>query len=661
VAEERDALQRRILALFVDELGDAVRVLTREVVRLPQAPPDAVRELFRVAHNLKGASHVAGVAVAGTIAHRLEDSFGSILDGSVPVDAELLSSLLADVDALDGVHRDLVGAAPPTATPPASSPSPEPDPSPGSPDGPPRFAAAPSAATARVSVDKLDSLVDRASDLVGVSARVAAVAGQVREHAAGTGAAEFAAAVARELARLSSEVANATVALTFRPFEEACDGLDRVVHDVASAAGKQARLEVRGGEVEVDRTVVAALREPLVHLVRNAVDHGLERPDERTASGKPAIGSVAIAAELRAGHLQVTVSDDGRGLDEQAVRTAAGPDGVADAAELVFEPGLSTAVSLSEVSGRGVGLDAVRTRLHTMGGTVRLRHARGEGADVVLVAPVTLALLRCLLVEAGEERVQIPVANVERLLRVPSDDLVDLGGSVAMLVDDQPVPVVPLAAAAGLSSDRTVPAGPLLAILVQVEPQRIAFVVDAVRDEADVVVKATPGRLAGSEVVLGTSTLPDGRAALVLNLIACGRRGLAAPGVIDSDRGGVDRPARILVVDDALTTRTLEVGILEAAGYEVLAAGDGLEAWAALDERGADLVVTDVHMPRSDGVELCRRIRSSERFSDLPVVMVTSLGSDEDRRAGLEAGADAYIVKTDLTGGTLLDAVERLL
>jgi CheY-like chemotaxis protein len=148
---------------------------------------------------------------------------------------------------------------------------------------------------------------------------------------------------------------------------------------------------------------------------------------------------------------------------------------------------------------------------------------------------------------------------------------------------------------------------------------------------------------------------------LVLNLIACGHRGLRAPGVHEAIDPGDERPARVLVVDDALTTRMLEVGILEAGGYEVMSAGDGMEAWELLDGRGADLVVTDVHMPRADGLELCRRIRGSERFADLPVVMVTSLGSDEDRRAGLEAGADAYIVKSDLTGGTLLDVVGRLL
>jgi two-component system chemotaxis sensor kinase CheA len=447
------------------------------------------------------------------------------------------------------------------------------------------------------------------------------------------------------------------------PFEVACQGLDAVVRDVARSDGKQARLLVAGPEVRIDRLVISSLREPLIHLVRNAVGHGVERPDARQRAGKPPQGTVVVSAQLHGTEVRVGVSDDGTGVDQERVRAAAAARGLpaeGELADLLFAPGLSTAEAVTLVSGRGVGLDVVRSRVEALGGSVTIATSPGEGTQVELVVPSSAATLRVLVASLSGGHLALPLTAARRVVAVTGHDLRAVENGVVLALPERAVPVVDLAAVLSdpTGSTRLSP----MAVVVESGGEWAALLVDAILAEEEVVVRPPGIRLAGVPLVLGTAALPNGALITVLNPAACARQGrgrqpLAGVPVEAPPVG----PRRVLLVEDSVTTRALERGILEGAGYEVFTAADGVAAWRLLQQQDVDLVVADVSMPNMDGLELCRRIRASARFSRLPVVLVTTLGSDEDRARGVDAGADAYITKASFDQAALLDTIARLL
>ncbi|HEY4376989.1 MAG TPA: response regulator, partial [Acidimicrobiales bacterium] len=521
---------------------------------------------------------------------------------------------------------------------------------------------------------RLDALVGRAADLVELSNRIGRIArdlGEVLE--TGSGPADRAklnslgpAAVeaARHVARVSREVTEVALELSLQSFAEAAEGIDRIAHDLATGHGKQVQVDTTGGDVEVDRSIVAALREPLLHLVRNAVDHGIEAPADRRAAGKAEVGRITITARLDAERLHVEVADDGAGVDAAAVREAAGRSGLStsDHDELVFTHGLSTAPAVSATSGRGIGLDAVRERLTGLGGSVLLRSEPGRGTVVTLIAPAVRAMTRVLVVRAGGQALAVPMTAVSSVMSCERDALREIEGRPSVLIDGSPVAVVPLHAAVGLSSEATLATGPLRLAVATDGSRRAAFAVDEFVTEAQVVVKPLGSRLAGLRTVMGRAVIDDGSVVLVVNVAGClAAEARSASALVELDSSPKSVRSRILLAEDSFTTRVLEAGILTAAGYEVVQAADGAIAWDLLCEQGADLILSDIDMPGLDGVELCRRVRASAEFGDLPVVLVTSLASDEDRRRGLDAGADAYIVKSEFDQDLLLEIIERSL
>ncbi|HEX5581530.1 MAG TPA: hybrid sensor histidine kinase/response regulator [Gemmatimonadaceae bacterium] len=478
---------------------------------------------------------------------------------------------------------------------------------------------------------------------------------------------------AQALARASDDLDEGVYRLRTRPFSEAAEALPRAVRDVAAASGKEVELRVTGGEIEADRAVLDTVRDALLHLVRNAVDHGIEPPDVRERAGKPRRGVVQVGASVEGGLLRVTVSDDGRGLDVAAVREGLVQRGLPvpaddrEVARTLFEGGFSTRREATAFSGRGVGLDVVRAAAERVRGSVDVQWTAGRGTTFVLETPLTLATLQALVVRVGEVRLAIPTLAVARLLRVRPDELRVAGGRQLLPLPEGPVPVVSLATLLGppLAASATGDARRPI-VLLEGGERRLGVIVDELLEQTELVIRPVERRGAGPlPHVAGAALLADGVVAIVLNAAALlslglGRRGeagAAAPAIAPTERG----PACILVVDDSITTRTLEQSVLEAAGYEVVTAVDGQDGWRLLQERGADLVITDVEMPRMDGFALCETIRASRRFAQLPVVLVTSLESPEHRARGLEAGADAYVVKSDFDQEALLATVHDLL
>jgi two-component system chemotaxis sensor kinase CheA len=454
------------------------------------------------------------------------------------------------------------------------------------------------------------------------------------------------------------------------PFAEACEGLDRLVRDLAQASGKEVDLVLEGGAVELDRSILQGLRDPLRHLVRNAVDHGAETPEQRRALDKPPRMRLTVAAVLRGAQVEVVVRDDGQGIDLDAVRrqlrkrNLPEPADERELARAIFLPGLSTSRLITDISGRGVGLDVVKSRVEALHGTIDLSFARGRGTSFTLAVPLTLTTLRALLLKAGGQTFAFVDTNVQRLLRLAPADLRFVEGREMLAVGGPPIPVVALAGVLGLrSSGPPREDGKSLAVVVAAGDKRMAFVVDELLAEQEVVVKGLGSRIRNLRHVSGATLLPSGGIALVLNAANLVRTALArAPAAGVALPGAAPpRKPRLLVVDDSVTTRTLEQSILEAAGYDVTVAADGVVAWGLLQERSFDLVVSDVDMPRMDGFELTEAIRGARALAELPVILVTARATEDDKARGLTAGANAYLVKSSFDQTKLLETITRLL
>ncbi|HEY6001596.1 MAG TPA: response regulator, partial [Anaeromyxobacter sp.] len=454
------------------------------------------------------------------------------------------------------------------------------------------------------------------------------------------------------------------------PAAAALEPLRRTARETAGALGKDVAVALSGTDVKLDRHMVEALRPALVHLVRNAIDHGIEPPAARAAAGKPTAGTVRVEVAPRGSRVAVTVADDGAGVDRDRIRQKAVRSGViAEAAaasldegaclELLFRPGFTTADAVTAVSGRGVGLDVVRDAATRLQGTVSVESTPGRGTRFLLDVPLTLATTSGILLRLGGTLAAVSAEAVERVLRLGRADLGTVAGRASARIGEAQVPYVPLGHVLGMP--RTAwgapAAGPQPAIVLALGGERMAFGVDEVLGRQELVVSSL-GRICAPIVHLaGAALLEDGSLVGVLNaaeILARARRA-AAVGPAEAP------PPRILVADDSPTTRAAMKTILEIAGYTVAAAADGEEALERLAEAPCQLVVTDVQMPRLDGLALTRRIRTDPRLRSLPVVLVTSLHSPEDRAAGLEAGADAYLVKSEVERGMLLEMVRRLL
>ena len=450
----------------------------------------------------------------------------------------------------------------------------------------------------------------------------------------------------------------------------------RMVRDLARERGKDILLQLDGGDTEIDRQVLELSKDPLTHLLRNAVDHGIETPSQRTAFGKPPQGLIRLSAEPRGNHLVIEVADDGRGIDLDAVRRAAlhrGLVGVQEAAaldeeailNLIFHAGLSTAPQVSDLSGRGVGLDVVRANLEQLRGLAQIVNRPGQGVTFSLLLPLTLATSQVLLVETGGQTVALPATNVERILRIPAQRIGQVDGQPVIHVEGRSLPLLSLARLLRWPVLEAPVAGEdrLPVVVLSVLDKRLALRVDDFLATQEVVIKPLGRQLQRVRNVAGVTLLGDGRLIPVLNVADLIKAIQHEPAAAAPLLVAATEPRRIVVVDDSITTRTLEKNILENAGYEVRAFADGQEVWDWLrrdDHRLPDAIVSDINMPRMDGFALAAAVKGDPRFSQLPVVLVTSLDSPEDRLQGMEAGADAYMVKSLFDQRELLAVIDQL-
>lgn len=458
------------------------------------------------------------------------------------------------------------------------------------------------------------------------------------------------------------------------PLANVLEPLPRAVRNMAREGGKMVDLVITGSELELDKKVLEELRDPLYHLLRNAVDHGCEAPALRTSAGKTPRGTIRIHAEHRGDVVTITISDDGPGVDIAAVRRAAANANLItplEAAEmpeprvleLLFAPGLTTRSEAGGLSGRGVGLDAVRTNIEKLHGSVTVESRQGIGTSFVIVLPLTIYVVHSLLLRVGDEQFAIPISAIQRILRISTADILEVEQTHAIVVDGRPIALVPLGTLLGLPVEFPAPPERIPVLVIGIGETRCALAVREIVSDQTILAKNLEAPLIRVRNVAGATIMGDGRVVLMLNPIdllksASGRDAARFQSLIP--RIEQRSNPKLLLVDDSFTTRALERSVLEVAGFDVVAVADGIEALSALEFEPFDIVVTDVSMPEMSGLELCNHIRGNERLRRLPVVLVTSLSSEEDRRAGLAVGADAYIVKSEFDHEDFVRTVNEL-
>jgi two-component system sensor histidine kinase and response regulator WspE len=665
---------------------------------------------------------LAAIDFLGSIA-AADDALAA--DGPWPARADEIVARLAALPA--GGFKPVAASAappaatPPTATPPAAAPAAPPVPEALEPAAAAPRGVEPSDRVVRVSAESLTRLVGlagealvetrqlrpfvdallqfrsaqvdlcdalaaldeklEAGDLASVAAAAATVA-PIRRRA-DAGLATLARHVddfesfARRNEDLSNRLHHEVIASRMRPLADGIRGFPRLVRDLARTLDKQIRFEVVGEQTGVDRDILDKLEAPLSHLIRNALDHGLETPAERTAAGKPATGTIRLEARHRAGMLHITLADDGRGIDIERLRERAVAKGLVARAvadrlgelellEFLFLPGFSTSERVTEISGRGVGLDVVQSMVKGVGGSVRVATQPGRRTVFTLQLPITMSVIRALLVEIAGEPYAFPLTRIDQILHVPQAAIRTVEGRQYFDRDGTAIGLVLAAQILELAGPP--PADPMPVVVVSDRGQQFAMIVDAFLGERDLEVRPLDPRLGKVADINSASLLESGAPVLIVDVedlvrsidnVLAGRR---LSRVEFEKLAEQARPRkRILVVDDSITVRELERQLLQSRGYAVDVAVDGMDGWNAVRSTPYDLIVTDVDMPRMDGIGLVSLVKADPARREIPVVIVSYKDREEDRLRGLDAGANRYLTKSSFHDETFVDTITDLI
>ncbi len=715
---------------FLEEAAERIEALSQKLIQLEHAPDaELVREIFRDLHTIKGSSGFVGLKRMNRLAHAAEDLVGQVRDGQRAIDRPATDALLGALDALKAildaaahgakgparmsgtridvdVERQIASLRMPAGTVASSERHAPSSPGTGAIERPAEPATK---QTLRVDFDKLDSLLNLVGELVlskaGLHTTVASLGalsreleGQVRRARHGKAGhkgpdflddlerfqriyAELSSDLqdgAGLLDHVSGELRQQVMKLRMLPIGRVFTKYHRTVREMGNAMGKQVRLELVGTDTELDKILLEQLDDPMLHLVRNALDHGVETPEVRTAKGKPPEGVLTLSAHHRGNQILIEISDDGAGIDPDKLRAKALSSGLATPDELaamderqvldlIFRPGFSTAAKVTDISGRGVGMDVVRSTINRMSGSIEISTRPGARTTFTLRLPLTLAIIQVLLVRLGGDNFALPLDVVARTLSLAPADIHHVQDrDVIILADGEQLPLIWLADALELerpvTSEAEVPV-----VLVTAAGQTYGLAVERLGGKREIVLK-TLGELLEQVPCAAGATLIGDTVALILDVGQVVQRGLQSkratqrPASSTATAPGAPRRSRprVLIAEDSDVIREGIRRMLEAHGCDVVAARDGAEAMelADRDALGFDLVSTDVMMPQVDGYELTRRLRAHPRHKNVPIVMVTSRSEHIDRVRGFDAGVDEYLVKP-LDSGELVRALER--
>ncbi len=694
----------KYVKIFIREAEEHLEALRKGFLALEKegVSDDQLNELLRSAHTLKGSANMVDLVELAGVAHRMEDLLKDLQNGEQELSSDLIDVLLVATDAIEAlmaqaqssggisVNVDTVVKALETGT--ISEEQVDagivPD-----------YSGAERRTSIRASVERLDQLVNRMGEILlsqkAMEARQQQMTDLLQQMDNSVGQLQVAdddhslRALRSNLVNLindferdrlqlgyqAEDVYQRTMELRLLPLATATDDFERSLRNLARTLKKEVNFIVQGQDVELDRNMLDAIKPILLHVLNNAIDHGIEDPDTRVRLGKPKAGQITLQAQYEGSFIQVTVRDDGQGLDPAKIRSTAVKRGVLDAEAaaamsdeaviyLVFEPGFSTREFITDVSGRGVGLDVVKSNLDQVKGNLSLHSKIGVGTELVLRLPLSMAIFTGLMVECNGETYIFPQHYVAEVLRVSPRDILEEMGREVVRLRDTSIPLNSLSQF--LEQEQTAQITRRLTVLVlSFREQTMGLLVDRTVGLQEIVVKDLGCQLKSLEFFSGSTILGDGTPALIVSVAdmfaaSHGRQALQLRQSYEKEQNKAKR-GRVLVVDDSLTTRTMEKNILETNDYEVVVAVSGFDALDKLNAGRFDLMVSDVEMPGMDGFELTKKVRQREDTRDLPVIIVSSLSSDEHRRQGMAAGAQAYIVKGNFQQGVLLDTVETLI
>ena len=694
------SLAEDMLAAFLDECGERTDSLSERLLRLEQNADDRelINEIFRDLHTLKGSSAFAGLTKMNRVAHKAEDLIGALREGRRAVDKPLVDLLLEALDALRAIVALARASAPididvtsltarlanPSLTAaPAQSPAPSASPAPAAPP-------APGASTLRIEFEKVDHLLNLVGEVVLARSRLSSASeiqssilhevGAVRKRLTTLrGLNGSAAPLNDELERLErvlretfgevemglgglglavGQLRDTVMKLRMVPIARLFSKYQRTVRELGSRLGKEIAVELLGAETELDKVLVERLEDPLLHLVRNAADHGIETPAERERAGKPRTGRVLLSASQSGGQIVVAIKDDGRGLDPEKLKRKAIEKGLLTAEEasqldaeqayqLIFRAGFSTAEQVSDVSGRGVGMDVVREAISRLKGDVHISSVVGQGTTLELSLPLTLAITQVLTARAGGELVAIPLDAVVSAQTVEPSHLERVATGTCIRVGPSLIPIVDLAHVLGLAGGASLGDDQDSAVvIVRAAGGELALLVQQVLGRHEVVIKALGALLAAAPCAAGAALIGE-RMVLVVDLADVAARSLSTkPSEPRLRPRAVSRTrAKVLVAEDSPLIRDAIRRELSRAGFEVTVAEDGEQALGLARAQRFDAVSSDVMMPKMDGYELVRALRQEPHYRQIPIVMVTSKDARIDAMKGLDAGADAYLTK----------------
>jgi two-component system, chemotaxis family, sensor histidine kinase and response regulator WspE len=730
-----DLSQFSMLDLFQMEAGDQASTLTDRLLAMERGDDDdaTIDSMMRAAHSIKGAAAIVGLDVVVQLAHGMEDAFVAVQQGRLQLAPGRIDVLLAGVDLIlqcstqgedampawlaqnaarlaDAMHAIAQVARPQEAPPlpPAADPPPAPAEEPPQPTAPALRAATRNydellalASETRINahhlapigaalqrfkrhqaslvqaIEQLHEALVRSADAGLIEKSLLALQKThplkrlLHDHMSDIDGYE------RRVLSVSNQLVDEVLALRMRPFRDGVHAFGRMVRDLARSLGKDAQLTISGEGTLVDRDILAHIEGALSHILRNAVDHGIEMPAERLAAGKPAAGAIRLEARHRNGMLSIVISDDGAGVDLERIRqvvvrrklasaTMAAAMSKAELIEFLFLPAFSLKETTSAISGRGVGLDIVHQAIRAQNGSVRIDSEPGKGFRTSVTLPLTQSIVRALVVEVQGEAYAIPIVKAERVLKLPRAALHTLESKQFFDLDGEHLGLV--SAAQVLELGEMAPAGAELAVVVSgAGLRRYALVVDQIRGEQSLAVQPLDKVFGKLRDIASAALLDDGAPVLILDvadLLLSIDKLLSEGGLHQLPNGGAQqqhKAKRVLVVDDSLTVREMERKLLQGRGYQVDIAIDGIDGWNVVRSGDYDLVITDVDMPRMDGVELVSLIRKDIHLHKLPVMIVSYKDRPEDRARGMTAGADYYLTKGSFHDETLLDAVADLI
>ncbi|NUM79193.1 hybrid sensor histidine kinase/response regulator [bacterium] len=477
---------------------------------------------------------------------------------------------------------------------------------------------------------------------------------------------------AATLETLVNEVQQNVMGMRMVPLSTIFDAYPRAVRDLAKNLGKKLQFNLTGRETELDRKMVEKLNEPLIHLIRNAIDHGIETPEERARSGKPAEGSLSIAAYNEGNTILIEVQDDGRGIDIEKIKEKAvkknlisGKDDISrfsenDLINFIFMPGFSTSDFITDISGRGYGMDIVKQCIESLKGYITVETKKNVGSKFSIHLPLTLTSLRALFVQAGKHKLAFPLSSITETIKIKRSDIIEVIEKNAIRVRNQLIPILVLTDILNVPNDGGIKQEEAFVIIAHASGERAGFIVDDIIDERDIIVKSLPDHFMRVQNISSATIATNNEIVLVLHV-----PDLIASTKDFSIREKPKMPKKsaqsILVVDDSLNTREVEKTILQAYGYEVDTAKDGLDAFEKIRQKHFDLIVTDLEMPLMDGFTLTSKIKNDKNYQHIPVIIVTSRDSSDDKRRGIDVGANAYIVKGSFDQTNLIDTVESLI